>query len=89
MPPTSARTHQVEVLLFASLREAVGADRLSVEVEPGATAGDLLALLAARHPAVARQGRALAVAVNHEVVPPGHALAPGDEVALLPPVGGG
>lgn len=89
MPSTSARTHHVEVLLFASLREAVGADRLRVEIEPGATAGDLLALLSARHPTVARQGRALAVAVNLDVVPLGHRLAPGDEVALLPPVGGG
>ncbi len=77
------------MLLFASLREAVGADRLREEVEPGTTARQLLGRLAARHPAIARQGRALAVAVNHAVVAPDHVLAPGDEVALLPPVGGG
>ncbi len=78
-----------DVLLFASIREAVGRPLVTVSVAPGATARDLLDALGAAEPAIARQRRSLAVAVNHAVVGPEHRLAAGDEVALLPPVGGG
>jgi molybdopterin synthase catalytic subunit len=79
----------LEVLLFASAREAVGQDRVQVSVTPGARAADVLDALSARYPALGAARRSLAVAVNHEVVGPEHPAAAGDEVALLPPVGGG
>lgn len=74
------------VLLFAGLRDALGP---SVEVAlPGpVTVGDLLATLTARHPVVS--AFRIAVAVNLEVVALETRLTAGDEVALLPPVGGG
>lgn len=78
-----------DVLLFASIREAVGRPVVTAHLAQGATAADLLDALGAAEPAIARQRRALAVAVNLAVVGPEHRLVAGDEVALLPPVGGG
>jgi molybdopterin synthase catalytic subunit len=80
----------VSVRLFAMLREAACRDELDVELADGATAGDLLDVVArdAGLGAVVQPGRVV-VAVNREYVPAGHALRDGDEVALIPPVSGG
>ena len=80
---------QVAVKLFASVREAVGREEVTVRLSPGAAVRDLLERLAAEYPEIARHGRSLAVAVNHEIAPGSRVLLPGDEVALIPPVGGG
>jgi molybdopterin converting factor subunit 1 len=77
------------VKLFASVREAVGQDTVQVQVEDGASVADLLEVLAAQHPGIARHRQALSVAVNHAISPSAHQLSPGDELALIPPVGGG
>lgn len=86
--PVSPRL-EIEVQLFASVREAVGKDRVRVTLEPGASAADLLDVLEREHPALRGARRAFAVAVNQEIVRLGHPLGAGDEVALIPPVGGG
>jgi len=78
---------QVRVLLFGSVREALGVKDLDVALDAGATVGDLRARLAERHDLFAR-ARLLA-AVNHETVDDAAALSDGDEVAFLPPVSGG
>src|SRR5581483_11600404 len=80
---------EIEVRLFAGLREALGGERLKVRVAEGARVRDLVALLAREHPALAPHVGRFAVAVNLAVAPGEHALHAGDEVALLPPVGGG
>lgn len=80
---------EIGVKLFASLREAVGCEEVAVRLPEGASTRDLLDHLGATYPAVAAQRGALAVAVNLELSRPERRLAPGDEVALLPPVGGG
>jgi molybdopterin converting factor subunit 1 len=77
----------VRVLLFGSLREALGAKDLEVELDAGSTVGALRAQLAERHELFARA--ALRAAVNQETVAETRALADGDEVAFLPPVSGG
>lgn len=74
----------VEVKLFAMLRERAGADSLEVELGEGATVGDLLAELGGLIGALP-----VRAAVNREYSDSGQALAPGDEVALIPPVSGG
>ena len=79
----------VAVLLFGSLREAVGAKDLSVELPPGASVAELRALLVESQPAFAAFGARLRVAVNRRFAADGAALADGDEVAFLPPVSGG
>ena len=53
-----------------------------------ATAGELYQALAATH-ALGIQAQHLRAAVNDELVPWGHPLADGDQVAFLPPMSGG
>lgn len=79
---------QVRVLLFGALRE-VAASCTPLNLPDGATAGDLLAALAAQHPEVAAMQPSLALAVNQEYARRDTVLRDGDEVALLPPVSGG
>lgn len=75
---------EVNVRLFAGLRERAGTPELSLELPEGARVSDALARL---HELTA--GVPVVMAVNHEYVDDGHVLAPGDEVALIPPVSGG
>lgn len=79
----------VAVRLFGPAREAVGSDRTTVDAGPRPTAGDVVAALARRHPDLAELLPRSRVAVNLAYVDAGTPLAPGDEVAILPPVGGG
>jgi molybdopterin converting factor subunit 1 len=80
---------QVNVRLFASLREAVGQKELRRQVPEGTTVGDLLAALIEEYPRLAQAARRAHTAVNHQYVPVETVLRDGDEVALFPPVSGG
>jgi len=88
-PRSSSPEIEVEVLLFASAREAAGVARTSVILPASATAGDLLDALAARFPALAAHRGSLKFAVNSEYAGADHPLRPGDQVALIPPTCGG
>ena len=79
----------VRVRVFGALREALGAKELSVDLPEGASARELRARLAERHPHFAGFGPRLRVSVNREFAADDAALAEGDEVAFLPPVSGG
>ena len=83
---------RVEILLFASLRDELGA-ACAVEVpetRPGeATVGAVREAFLLACPSARRLGRRILVAVN-EVYAGNEALVrPGDAVAFLPPVAGG
>lgn len=78
----------VQVRLFASIREAVGAGRLDLEVPEGATVGDVVERLGEDHPEVARHPD-LVLARNRTVVDGDEPVEDGDEVAVFPPVSGG
>jgi molybdopterin synthase catalytic subunit len=79
---------QVTVRCFAAARELLGSDHLVLaDVVPGTTAGQLVALLAARAPDLARLR--LAGAVNRAYATDERVLREGDEVALIPPISGG
>jgi molybdopterin synthase catalytic subunit len=79
---------RVTVRCFASARELLGTDRVVLDdVQPGTTAGQLLARLAAGAPDLARLR--LTLAVNRSYAEHGRVLAEGDEVALIPPISGG
>jgi len=80
---------QIRVLAFAHLRELLGQAGLAVELPADATAGDAWALLAQRLPALAAAGASTRFARNGALVSAGEPLRDGDELALLPPVGGG
>lgn len=80
---------RVRVRLFASLREAVGAPTLDLELPEGATAGAAWERLAAAHPALVSRRGSLAAAVNRRYAPFDTSLSDGDEVVFIPPVSGG
>ena len=80
---------KVRARFFASSRDAVGHRELEVELPDGATAQDLVARLVSDYPRLAAHTGSLMLAVNEAYVEPGRPLAPGDEVALIPPVSGG
>lgn len=83
----------MKILYFAWLKQTIGIDE--EDVEPPATISDVGGLIAWLKTRGDNYAKALAdpsmvrVAVNHEYVRTDHAIAPGDEVALFPPVTGG
>ena len=79
----------VSVRLFGPAREAVGADAIDLALPERATAAEALAALAAAYPALVALLPRTRVAVNLAYVDPGTRLEPGDEIAIVPPVGGG
>ena len=83
----------LRLLFFARLREDLGtsAEELALPADVSTVAA-LRTHLLARGGAWATtlaQGRALRVAVNHEMAEPTTPVRPGDEVAFFPPVTGG
>ena len=74
----------VTVRLFAILRQRAGRDSIELELPEGARVADALA----RVDDLAG-GLRLVMAVNREYAAADHVLAPGDELALIPPVSGG
>jgi molybdopterin synthase catalytic subunit len=80
---------RVRVLLFASLREAVGQKQLELELPADATLAELMAKLEREHAVLARYRGRLLVSLNEERMPLETQLGEGDEIALLPPVSGG
>jgi molybdopterin synthase catalytic subunit len=77
------------VLFFAQARERAGRSSLVLELPEGSRVSDALAALGRAHPALDSLWPHLAVAVNGVLAPPDAVLAPGTELALLPPVSGG
>jgi molybdopterin synthase catalytic subunit len=75
---------RIRVLAFAVLREHLGFAERTMEVAEGATVA-----LAARQAFGAPAPKGVSFAVNQTWVRDDHALAEGDELALLPPVSGG
>lgn len=80
---------KIRVLAFAALRESLGAGDQILEITEGFRVADAWALLAAAHPSIEAQRASMRVARNARIVGFDELLRDGDEVALLPPVGGG
>ncbi|MFO0691686.1 MAG: molybdenum cofactor biosynthesis protein MoaE [Myxococcota bacterium] len=80
---------KIQLRLFGSLRDALGESSRVVELEAGSRVADLRRWLAARSPLVDQLGGRLAASVNLEIAEAERVLHDGDEVAFLPPVGGG
>ncbi len=75
---------EVTIRLFAMLRQRAGADELTLELPDGARVRDALDALGDL-----AEGLPLVLAVNRDYAPEDRVLAPGDELALIPPVSGG
>lgn len=80
---------QVRVLAFARLRELLGFGERRLDVADGATLDDVWARLAHDAHAIDGLRDSTRFARNGALAPGSTALREGDEIALLPPVGGG
>jgi MoaE-MoaD fusion protein len=80
----------VTVRLFAILRERAGRDSVEIELPDDATVADAFERLAAE-PGLAElvERMPLRMAVNREYVGADAPIAPGDELAVIPPISGG
>jgi sulfur-carrier protein len=83
----------VRIVYLARLRDVFGTSVEQIDLPPDVgTVASLLAWLRTRGGVWAQElasGRAVRVAVNHDVAMPGTPIVRGDEVALFPPVTGG
>jgi molybdopterin converting factor subunit 1 len=77
-----------QVLLFAQLRELAGSATISVSAN-AQTAAQLLTAIAEQWPALAPALASSRLAVNQAYAQAETAIAPSDELALIPPVNGG
>jgi|YNPNPStandDraft_1061719.scaffolds.fasta_scaffold93876_2 molybdopterin converting factor small subunit len=80
---------EVEVRLFAQVREIVGVDRIGLELPEPACIGAIREGLIARIPALAAWKHLLLFAVNGRYADDSTPIEPGGEIACFPPVGGG
>lgn len=79
----------INVLYFASLREAIGCSNESLDLPEGAkTLADVREVLGQRHPALL-SAKNLRAAINQKMAQGDSPVAEGDEVAFFPPVTGG
>jgi molybdopterin synthase catalytic subunit/molybdopterin synthase sulfur carrier subunit len=80
---------RVRVLAFARLRELLGFGERDLELAPQATLADAWAAITADVPDAARLSSSTRLARNGVLGDGSVVLGEGDEIALLPPVGGG
>ena len=80
---------RVRVRLFAGLKELAGGPEVVVDLEEGATVGDLEDRLGREYPRLKPLLASLAFAVDDEYKMRDYTLHNNDEVALIPPISGG
>lgn len=79
----------VQVMLFAGLREICGAREVHVRLPDGSDPRSCFDALADRHPGVRNLEDRLMVAVNESYADWDEDLEQGDVVTFIPPVSGG
>lgn len=89
LPAANSPAIDVQVRLFASLRQAVGTGALWRSLPAGATVADLVRGLAAEYPQLPSAAGAIYASVNRVYAGEHTVLLAGDEVGLFPPVSGG
>lgn len=80
---------KVRVKFFGAPREGLGRREIEQELPPGSTVKELINLLTEQYPVLVSYSQLINVAVNRRYAALETELHDGDEVACLPPVGGG
>lgn len=80
---------EVEIRLFATLKDRAGRDRIHMSIQEPADVKSLLKAVSESYPNLAPALPTALVAVNKAYAGPGTRVTPGDEVAFFPPVSGG
>lgn len=80
---------KVTVRFFATYRDVAGKPQIEVEMDDGASLGDLLERLYDTYPKLKKWSESIICSVNRKYADEDKVLEPGDEIALLPPVSGG
>jgi molybdopterin converting factor subunit 1 len=79
----------VQVRYFAALRETTGRDVETLQLPAGATVVQIRGVLVERYPALSTLLPRCAVAINRSYAAGEAILNDGDELAFIPPLGGG
>lgn len=79
---------QVHVVAFAAARELIGSS-LDLALPPGSRVRDAWSALQKAHPELATHATSMRLARNGRLAGDDEHLSDGDELAVLPPVGGG
>lgn len=79
----------VKVLVFAHLRELVGAGSIELELKEGATGSDLLQEMETSFPQIKEHRKYLKLSMNGEYIDGTASIVQDAEVAIFPPVSGG
>lgn len=80
---------RIRVLLFGQLKDIVGRQEESLDVQPGTSLSDLMARYSEQFPKFKPIACSIACSVNREYAQGSAVLHEGDEVGFLPPVSGG
>jgi molybdopterin converting factor subunit 1 len=81
--------NHVKILLFATLRDYVGARSLELEIPPGTTILGLTELLVKTYPRLERVKDSMMAAINREYAGDEQVIPEKAEIAFFPPVSGG
>lgn len=79
----------LHIIFLGPLRAAVGADSCALPCPAAGSQTELWAALCGRFPVLRERRNSIRLARNGEFLQEGEGFAPGDEIALLPPVSGG
>jgi molybdopterin converting factor subunit 1 len=77
----------ITVKLFASSREIIGKDKITLKLSEKMTALDLRRMILEQYPQIARIQ--FVIAINRKIADDATTVEQMDEVAILPPVSGG
>ena len=79
----------IKVKFFGAAADLAGTREVDLPAREATTLEELWTIVSGRYPALSPMQNALAYAVNDEYASWTDTIAPGDEVAVLPPVSGG
>lgn len=80
---------KLNLKFFSTYRDVVGLREMTLELQKGASLQTLLEILVKHYPGLTAYAETVIMAVNRDFASMDTKLMEGDEIALMPPVGGG